>query len=60
MKAIDAYIEHAAEQFKEDTLNRNICPYDVPWLAKKMPEQNCKEGCSACWNKEIKEKREDG
>lgn len=53
MKAIDAYIEHAAEELREHTLNRNLCPYDVPWLAEKMPKQDCKDGCNACWNKEI-------
>lgn len=55
MKAIDAYIEHAAEELKENTLNRNLCPYDVPWLAKRMPKQDCRNGCNACWNKEVKE-----
>ena len=35
-----------------------LCPYEVEWLAKLMPKQSCKDGCKACWNKEIKEVKE--
>lgn len=50
MKAIDIYL-------KTEKINTiaSKCPYDIPWLEKLMPKQDCRKGCSACWDKEIKE-----
>ena len=56
MKAIDAYTEHMMEKINESVAK--LCPYEVEWLAKLMPKQSCKDGCKACWNKEIKEVKE--
>lgn len=53
MKAIDAYTEHMMKKINESVAK--LCPYEVDWLAKLMPKQSCKDGCKACWNKEIKE-----
>lgn len=51
---LDRYLESERKRIMEE-----LCPYDVPWLAREMGEErlmdkNCVNECEKCWGLPLK------
>lgn len=55
---LDRYLESERKRIMEE-----MCPYDVPWLAREMGEERlmdkwCPAECEQCWGLPLKPEKE--